>query len=508
MIELIVDYAKTTIVGNCIPIEILREPLKYIERVYPTSKTRQKMAAMAASNSDFKWNAKPMIVEKYLYDEFDNTFPTGMLNSITRLLEKHNFAYQVKDTRAKTSPSIIFGDRLESFAKKRPRPYQDDAINKSIDKKRGILRIACGGGKTLCAGETIRYLSRRSVFLVNRSGLLYQAKEALNGILGEDIGQVGDGIVDVKNVNVVMLQTLIRHLGKKYECFDEEDDSEDITDIKKFQKSIQDMLDGTEVVFLDECHCIGAQTAYDCITSFKNAEWRIGLSATPVREDGKDIYFEACFGPKLVDISFTYLIDNNFLVRPYICFNNIDKAIFGQHINKRYNTIYKQAIVNNMYRNRLIIMEAKLLAANGHKPLILVQHLPHGHLLKQYLPEATFIHGEHQISNRRQVLQNFCGGKVPILIATTILDEAIDIPPCDAVIMGGGGASYARTIQRMSRAMRIDPQNPNKKYAIIIDFFDQDKFLQRHSYVRQTTYRSESAFRIVLPHETRPFDVF
>jgi superfamily II DNA or RNA helicase len=508
MIELIVNYAKTIVTGNCIPVEILRQPLKYIERLYPTANTRKKMAAMAAANHDFKWSNKPIIVEKYLYDEFDNSFPTGMLDVIVRLLQKHNFAYQIKDLRTLTSPGLNFGPRIGDYVKKIPRPYQSNAIDQIIDKKRGILRIACGGGKTLCAGEAIRTLARRSVFLVNRGGLLYQAKGALNGILGQDIGQIGDGVVDIKDVNVVMLQTLIRHLGKKYEVFDDEDTDEDSTDVNKYRKEIQDMLDGTEVVFLDECHCIGAQTAFDCISAFKNAEWRVGCSATPTREDGKDIYFEACFGPKLVDISFTYLIENGFLVRPYICFNELNGPILGMHTNKRYSTIYKFGIVNNTYRNRLIVMEAKLLAANGHKPMILVQHLPHGHLLKSYLPEAVFIHGEHQVKNRITVLDDFCSGKIPILIATTIMDEAIDIPPCDAVIMGGGGASYARTIQRISRAMRIDPKNPQKKCSIIIDFFDQDKFLQRHSYVRQTTYKSESAFRIVLPHEVRPFDVF
>lgn len=67
--------------------------------------------------------------------------------------------------------------------------------------------------------------------------------------------------------------------------------------------------------------------------------------------------------------------------------------------------------------------------------------------------------------------------------------------------MVGGGASYVRTIQRMSRSMRLDRDNPKKDRCFIIDFVDIDKDIERHSRVRLTTYMSEKAFKIVQKHE-------
>lgn len=502
MLKLTVDHALTWVGGDFMPVETIKQPLAYKEKIFmrASTKNRIKQAGGRASN-------QPTFVDKYLYDEFNNSFPTGMLPHVLRLLDKHQFAYELIDLRKKTHPSLTFNPPSGDYVDRKPRPYQSDAIDTALFKKRGILRIACGGGKTLCAGEVIKNLRRKAVFLVNRGGLLYQAKKVFEQMLSVPIGQVGDGIVDVQEVNVVMLQTLVKYLGKEYDPFDEEDFEEDTkTDTQKYARQIQDMLDSTEVMFLDECHCIGARTAYDTVSAFKSAEWKIGLSATPVREDGKTIFFEACIGPKLVDISFSYLINEGFLLRPYICFLKLDGRQLPAGTKAKHNTIYKRCIVNNEYRNMLAISEAQNLILDGHKPLILVQQVKHGQLLHDYFPETSFIHGNHNIKQREEVLDNFSKGLIPGIIATTILDEAIDIPACDSVIMAGGGASYVRTIQRMSRAMRLDPKNPNKKCAIIIDFFDEDKFLDRHCYTRQNTYRSEKEFKIILPGQPRPFE--
>ena len=501
MLKLVVDHALTYVSGNFLPLEVIKKPLHYTEKMFMRASTKNRIAKAGG-----KFSNQPMLVDKYLFDEFDNSFPTGMLPKVIQLLDQQQFAYDLVDLRAETHPSLSFGLATGKYKNLKPREYQKEAIDTALFKKRGILRIACGGGKTLCAGEVIKGLKRRTVFLVNRGGLLYQAKEVFEQMLGVPIGQVGDGIVDIQEVNVVMLQTLVKYLGKEYDAFDEEDFTEDPTDTQKYAKQIQEMLDSTEVLFLDECHCIGARTAYDSMAAFKSAEWKIGLSATPRREDGKDIFFEACIGPRLADVSFTFLIDKGFLVKPYICFVKLDGRQLPANTRARHNTIYQRSIVNNDYRNMMAISEAQNLIIDGHKPLILVQHVKHGNLLHGYFPESEFIHGKHNIEQRKQTLKDFSSGVIPSVIATTILDEAIDIPACDSVIMAGGGASYVRTIQRMSRAMRLDPNNPNKKHCVIIDFFDEDKYLERHCYVRQNTYRSERAFEIILPGQARPFE--
>lgn len=499
--KIYVEHALCRVEGNFIPLETLKKPLTYYERTFLTTKTRKSFAAQAKEKGKkFNPNA-PVVYERALFDDFDNTFPTGMLPKVLQALDRGRFQYDVIDLRSSLPADLTFGQSTGKYAHIKPYPYQANAIDNILFKKRGLVRIACGGGKTLVAGESIKQLGRRAVFLVNRKGLLYQTKEVFEQLLGVEIGQIGDGIVDVQNVNVVMIQSLVRFLGKEYEKFDEEDSDEDETDVEANANSIQDMLLGTQVVVLDECHCIGAQTAFDCITAFRHAEWKVGLSATPVRDDGKTIFFEACFGDKLADISFTFLIDNGFLVQPYICMLPLSRKMLSDDKQHRFTTIYKQGIVRNEIRNQIAVMEARTLWMKGHRPLLLVQHVEHGNILQQMMGEAEFLHGKHKQKERAAVLKEFCAGNTKGLIATTIFDEAIDIPPCDSTIMVGGGASYVRTIQRMSRSMRLDRDNPKKDKCFIIDFTDVDKDIERHSRVRLTTYMSEKAFKIVQKHE-------
>ena len=338
MLKVVIDHGLTRLTGGCFPLEQIKKPLEYKEKLFLTAATKKRMAG----NGNKVIN-KPMFVDKYLFDEFDNSFPTGMLPAVLRILDKHQFAYEIVDLRNPTFPSLTFGKPTGKYTKIAPRDYQLEAIDNALFKKRGILRIACGGGKTLCAGEVFKNLRRRSVFLVNRTGLLDQAKEVFEQMLGVPIGQVGNGVVDIKEINVVMIQTLVNYLGKEYEAFDEEDMFEDTTDVKSNHEQIQELLEQTEVLFLDECHCIGAKTAYDCITAFKNAEWRVGLSATPVREDGKTLFFEACIGPRLANISFTYLIENGFLVQTIYMLQEVKwETVATTHQSSIQNLISKR----------------------------------------------------------------------------------------------------------------------------------------------------------------------
>jgi superfamily II DNA or RNA helicase len=498
MIKLVVEHSITRVEGGYVPVDVINKPLTYMEKKYLKADTRKKFASQAkAAGKKFNPNSHSMQAQT-LFNDFDNTFPTGMLPKVIQALNRARFQFEVIDLRQYGDETLIFGQKTGKYANINPYPYQADAIDNILHKKRGLIRIACGGGKTLVAGQAIRELKRQSVFLVNRKGLLYQTKEVFEDLLGQEIGQVGDGIVDIKEVNVVMIQSLIRFLGGTYERFDEEDIDEDTTDVVANSGAIGNMLAETQVLVVDECHCIGAQTAYDCVTAFRNAGWVIGASATPVREDGKTIYFEACFGEKLADISFTYLIENGFLVQPYIYMIPLSERMIAESKkNARYDTIYRHGIVNNEMRNHLAIMEARMMHMTGHHPLILVQHVKHGNAIQQMMPEASFLHGLHKQKERKRVLNEFSEGKIKTLIASTIFDEAIDIPACDGAILLGGGCSYVRTIQRMSRPMRLDRSNPKKDKCFIVDFWDVDNIVDRHSKLRYSTYKSEAAFKII-----------
>jgi superfamily II DNA or RNA helicase len=151
------------------------------------------------------------------------------------------------------------------------------------------------------------------------------------------------------------------------------------------------------------------------------------------------------------------------------------------------------AIVESRARNRAIAAQAGQWAAEGLSVLILVNQTAHGQELLELLPEAHFVHGGLESGVRRRCLEDLERKLRPILIATTLADEGLDVPSLDAVILAGGGKSATRTYQRIGRTLR---PAPGKTHARVLDFFDDLPYLRQHSQARLNLYRQEPCFQI------------
>ena len=89
--------------------------------------------------------------------------------------------------------------------------------------------------------------------------------------------------------------------------------------------------------------------------------------------------------------------------------------------------------------------------------------------------------------------------KRQVLIASKIFDQGVDIPELDALILAGSGKSSARALQRIGRVIR---GYPGKKWANVIEFWDNAKYLESHSSARLKIYKSEPAFQIKIAEST------
>ena len=93
------------------------------------------------------------------------------------------------------------------------------------------------------------------------------------------------------------------------------------------------------------------------------------------------------------------------------------------------------------------------------------------------------------VKSKKSTVELFDEGKISILLATTILDEGVDVSDLDAVFLTGGGKKSRRIIQRVGRALR---KSKTGKYAYIIDMAEScNKVLVRHAAERMKTYKEE-----------------
>ena len=434
---------------------------------------------------------------KRLYHK-NGKFSIGLWHRIKDLLDTNDYFYEIDDRRTQ----IRANNDVELDPQVELRDYQLDCVRVAIAARQSILQVATGGGKTLIAGGVMASLKCPTIFIVHTRDLLYQAKSDYEKDLNCKVGQIGDGVIDYDApVVVATMQTLSRILGVKYESYEfgEDDDSESPIDLNKETKqTLVEWVKSIDLIVWDEVHRVACNTAYEVLDKIPNAPYRLGLSASPWRDDGADLLIEAAFGSTSAVISATQLINQGFLVPPIIKRIFVPPMVHWAVDTRNWHSLYKQEIVENESRNQLIVDEVSRFIELEQPCLILVKQIKHGKILKRMITEQVhpidFISGRDGSDIRSRAIQDMRDGTIGVLIASTIADEGLNMKNLSALIMAGGGKSSTRALQRVGRALRI---YDNKTHASIVDFNDGAKYLRTHAEKRKRILSSEPGFIIL-----------
>ena len=242
-------------------------------------------------------------------------------------------------------------------------------------------------------------------------------------------------------------------------------------------------------ILVHNCHHTAAKTCKEVLLASPNAYWRFGGSATPNRESGDDIMIQAVFGAKIVDISASYLIKKNWLVKPYIFF---EPVITDVNLHS-YQKVYYECVVKNDPLNDHIADTANHLVKRGLSVLVLVQQYAHGDYLKSKIPGSEFMTGRLTSAKRTQILDDMRSGKLKVVIASSLADEGLNVPTLDAVLLAGCGKSSTRLFQRIGRTLRKDKAGKKNK-SIVIVYDHNAKYLSKHVKRVKTLLKKEEEF--------------
>lgn len=426
-------------------------------------------------------------------------FSTGLISTARQFFKKYNIPHKCIDIRGEPPSRELNLCMSNAFEE---RDYQREAKDKAIKQTRGIIKASTGSGKTGIACEIIAELGIRPfVFYVTSTDLLEQAYNEIHNFVLKDgeplqVGRIGGGHKDIQDINVMTIQTAVRSLGEAYEKYDEESKDDDKTDYSDIRDEICKLIYNAKGIIFDECQHVSSRTAQIVSDRSENAYYRYGMSATPKRDQGDDILIDACFGKTICNISSSYLIDKGYLIKPEIWFLNVNNMKDCPYSS--YQKIYKHALKENTLRNEWIANIAENMLAEGRLPLVLVKHKDHGRLLESMMPNSKFIHGGTSNKKREEHLDKMRRCESGITIATSILDEGVDVKPLDTLILSGSGKSHTRALQRIGRILRPWPSIDNniKNNVVAIDFMDNVKYLKNHSKARLKMYRHEPEFDI------------
>lgn len=452
---------------------------------------------MYRGRNSFKWDGK-----KKLFNIQTRRFPVGLLNMVKELLYSNGFDINIIDKRKRIDTYIKCEADMSVF---KPRQYQETAIFVSVFNGNGIVKIATGGGKTAIAGLTINALKKRTIFIVHTRDLLYQAKDSFSKLFPDcEIGQIGDGIIDYKDITVATMQTLAvlggLNKNKNYESrskYDEDgiNEESEITEEQIKMSNFHSYSNTVQCVMMDEVQIVSSQTAYGVRFLFEYANYAFGYSASPWRDDGSDLMIEAAFGKRIIDITASELIKDGYLIKPTI---EIHETRYDRSNSpKKYVEIYKRFIVENTMRNIQVSSDAINEWSNGMNTLILVTQIKHGNILEEIIKsmgvDVTFISGKSGMKKRKQAIQDMKDGKISLMIATTIADVGLDIPRLECIIEAGAGKSSVTALQRLGRIMR---PFKNKTSCKFITYRDNVLYLKEHIEKKKLIWQTEEEFII------------
>lgn len=327
------------------------------------------------------------------------------------------------------------------------RDYQVQAIDEGrsfirAGTRRIVFVAPCGAGKTVIAAGIVAGAQRRNksiLFIAHRRELVAQTSAKLDAIDCEHgIILAGNKRSNNLPVQVASVQTLIRR-----EC-----------------PFVPDIL------IIDECHHARAATWAGIIAKYPQAVL-IGLTATPVRTDGKGLgnLFDAMVSCPQIGS----LIDRGFLVKPRCwtqsipSLTQVGKAGGDYKLDELAEKMNKSILIGNLVRHY------EKLAA-GRRTIIFAVNIDHSKAICEQFRAAghaiEHLDGTTPNDERAAILARLASGETQFVSNCAVLTEGTDIPVVSCVIIARPTMSIGLYLQMAGRALRI---YPGKKDCIILD---------------------------------------
>ncbi|MCM3502517.1 DEAD/DEAH box helicase [Microbacterium sp. P26] len=352
------------------------------------------------------------------------------------------------------------------------RPYQRQAVESFSEGGSGVVVLPCGAGKTLVGAGAMADTRTTTLILVTNTVSARQWRDELlrrTSLTPEEIGEYSGQVKEIKPVTIATYQILTAKRGGKYAHL-----------------ALLDALDWGLVLY-DEVHLLPAPVFK--LTADLQARRRLGLTATLVREDGREGDVFSLIGPKRFDAPWKEIEAQGF-ISPAACYEvRIDLPA-----DERLE--YAAAADEDRYR-LAATAPAKIEVARrlvqrhpGERVLVIGQYLDQIDELAQALG-APQITGATPISEREELFQGFRDGSIPLLVVSKVANFSVDLPEASVAIqVSGSFGSRQEEAQRLGRLLRPKQSNHTASFYTLIarDTVDQDFAQNRQRFLAEQGY--------------------
>ncbi|PKY69521.1 helicase [Brevibacterium ravenspurgense] len=316
------------------------------------------------------------------------------------------------------------------------RPYQDEAVQTFMRGESGVVVLPCGAGKTIVGAATMAQVSTTTLILVTNSVSAKQWKAELlrrTSLTEDEIGEYSGAVKEIRPVTIATYQVLTTRRKGSY-----------------LHLELLDARDWGLVIY-DEVHLLPAPVFR--LTAGLQARRRLGLTATLVREDGREDEVFSLIGPKQFEVPWKEIE-----AAGYIATAHCEEV--RVRLDRSTRVAYASAEGEDRYR----------LAATSDVKLPVVRRLVENHrdqqvlVIGQYLDQleelgeelgAPVLTGKTGEAERERLYEAFRTGEIKVLVVSKVANFSVDLPEASVAIqVSGSFGSRQEEAQRLGRILR------------------------------------------------------
>ena len=296
-----------------------------------------------------------------------------------------------------------------------------------------FINALVGWGKTFTALHLAHKFGQKTLVITHTAALRDQWCEEIAVLFGQEPGVIGGGRVDYADhfITVANIQTLVKHAGdlaKEFGC-----------------------------IILDEAHHCPATTFAQTVDAF-HARYRIALSGTMIRKDGKHILFGDYFGPLV------YKPPQSHTLTPTV---HIVKSGITLKPGVTWVEKVSELLESEKYREFIAAL-ALMHIQEGHSVLVIADRVEFLHKVKEYIGEdCAVVTGDTEYEERQLVKQQVLSGeKRAIAGSRQIFSEGISINSLSCVILAAPMSNDSLLEQIVGRVQRM---HDGKLNPLVVD---------------------------------------
>ena len=352
------------------------------------------------------------------------------------------------------------------------RPYQHEAVESFTQGGSGVVVLPCGAGKTLVGAGAMAATKTTTLILVTNTVSARQWRDELlrrTTLTADEIGEYSGQVKEIKPVTIATYQILTAKRKGEYAHL-----------------SLLDALDWGLILY-DEVHLLPAPVFK--LTAELQARRRLGLTATLVREDGREGDVFSLIGPKRFDAPWKEIEAQGF-ISPAACYEvRIDLPA-----DERME--YAAAADDDRYRlaatapAKIDVVKQLVARHKGERILVIGQYLDQIDELAEALgaPKLT---GSTPIAEREELYQAFREGDLYVLVVSKVANFSVDLPEASVAIqVSGSFGSRQEEAQRLGRLLRPKQSGHTASFYTLIarDTVDQDYAQNRQRFLAEQGY--------------------